>query len=211
MKDLSRSVTAGIITLLFGLASLLGWMAWQSMQRPTSLPIVFHASPNSTSQSSSEKQKEIVVHVVGAVKKPGVYRLNEASRGEDAVKAAGGATQDADINAINLAALLQDGMRIEIPLRGTTPAPLSPSPTKTQKPTTHASANGKASPTRPININTASQAELETLLGVGAKTAQTILQFRKANGGFRKPEDLMSVKGLGPKKYARLKASIRTQ
>jgi competence protein ComEA len=208
MKDLSRREMAGVVSLVLVLCLLLAGIGWQR-GRPASPPVVFHEAPNVPQNGGTEGSAEVVVHITGAVRKPGVYHLSAGVRGEDALKAAGGATPSADLEALNLAARLEDGTKLEVPLRG---KPLPEENSSTSSPSSHSASSptsrNKPKPKGKINLNRATAAQLETLPGIGAKTAQNILKFRSANGGFRKPEEIMSVKGIGPKKYARLKNFI---
>jgi len=127
----------------------------------------------------------LVVHVAGAVKRPGLYRLAEGKRVADAVARAGGATAPADTAAINLAAPLADGMQVLVPRRG--PA-----------------AAGKQ-PGGRVSLGSATLAELDALPGVGPVTAQKILDFRTQHGGFRSVDDLDAIPGIGPARIEQLR------
>jgi competence protein ComEA len=141
----------------------------------------------------------IVVHVVGAVPKPGVYEFPQGSRVRDAVAAAGGLLAEADPAALNLAAMLEDGQRLEIPYQaGAEPA--------------SASAQGINSESTPsadlININTATLEELDSLPGIGPTTAQKIIEYRQQHGPFQTIEDIMNVSGIGPATFDKIKDLI---
>ena len=129
---------------------------------------------------------KLVVHVTGAVRQPGLYRLREGSRVADAVARAGGATASADTAAVNLAAPLADGMQVLMPSRV-------------------AGATGSAAAAGRVSLNAASAAELDELPGVGPVTAQKIVDFRTAHGGFRSVEDLDSIPGIGPARIEQLR------
>lgn len=133
---------------------------------------------------------EVVVHVAGAVSSPGVYTLPADSRVDDAVRAAG-ATADADLSQLNLAQKLADGQKITVPVAGATPADGSSAAT------TADSDNGGL-----ININTATQEELESLPSIGEVRAQAIITYREEHGGFRTTDELMEVSGIGEKIFA---------
>lgn len=147
-----------------------------------------------------------VVYVTGAVRNPGVYEIAPQSRVYEALNAAGGFSSDADQEAVNLAAMLADGVHIKFPRKGESaqPQPAVP-PVPADRPVSsapRAPAAGK------ININTAGLGELDTLTGIGPKTGQAIIDYREANGPFRRAEDLMNVKGIGPKKFDAIKDDI---
>lgn len=133
---------------------------------------------------------KVVVHVAGAVSSPGVYTLPADSRVDDAVRAAG-ATADADLSQLNLAQKLADGQKITVPVAGATPADGSSAAT------TADSDNGGL-----ININTATQEELESLPSIGEVRAQAIIAYREEHGGFRTTDELMEVSGIGEKIFA---------
>ena len=183
---------------------------------------------------------EIVVHVTGAVKKPGVYHLVPTARGDDALKAAGGPTDDAAPDALNLAAHLEDGSQIHVPThkeQAANFAPPSPDsfvkhdPAVAAKPdkaggksgakpgaphSGHGGAGGTSAKLKPdsgvkINLNTADAQTLQKLPGIGPSMADRILDYRKANGGFKSPEELMEVSGIGPKKYAKLESFVKVK
>lgn len=139
---------------------------------------------------------EVVVHVAGAVSSPGVYTLPADSRVDDAVRAAG-ATADADLSQLNLAQKLADGQKITVPVAGATPADGSSAAT------TADSDNGGL-----ININTATQEELESLPSIGEVRAQAIITYREEHGGFRTTDELMEVSGIGEKIFADISPHI---
>lgn len=133
---------------------------------------------------------EVVVHVAGAVSSPGVYTLPADSRVDDAVRAAG-ATADADLSQLNLAQKLADGQKITVPVAGATPAPVD-----------NAAPSDSSQSGALININTATQEELETLPSIGEVRAQAIIAYREEHGGFRTTDELMEVSGIGEKIFA---------
>lgn len=139
----------------------------------------------------------VVVHVVGAVRRPGVYKLPAGSRVGDAVAAAGGALGNAAPEAVNLARVLNDGEQVRIPSADEASAAVAASGAQSGAP-------------RKVNINTATAAELDALPGIGPATAQKIVDDRARNGPFSSPEDLMRVPGIGPKKFDALKDLVTT-
>lgn len=139
---------------------------------------------------------EVVVHVAGAVSSPGVYTLPADSRVDDAVRAAG-ATADADLSQLNLAQKLADGQKITVPAAGETPAPVD-----------NAAPSDSSQSGALININTATQEELETLPSIGEVRAQAIIAYREEHGGFRTTDELMEVSGIGEKIFADISPHI---
>ena len=140
------------------------------------------APPATRSSGERAMEERVFVHVAGAVAKPGLYRLSSSARVADAIEAAGGPTGRADLDAVNLAEVLRDGLKIVVPVRGSV-----------------ASATLVASPTPGlVNLNTADQVALETIPGVGPVTATAILQHRTEIGSYETLEQLMDVTGIGP-------------
>jgi len=148
--------------------------------------------------------KNIVVHITGEVNKPGVITLEEGSRIADAIEKAGGAKKDADLNKINLAYLLEDGVKIYIPNKNDTTNEeyITKQSGDNNLDKDNKGVNGK------VNINTATQSELENLPGIGASIANRIIEYREQNGKFQKIEDLQNVKGIGDAKYNNIKEYI---
>ena len=165
----------------------------------------------------------IIVHVEGAVNKPGVYELRINSRIADAIEKAEGVTQEAVTNEINLAYKLEDGMKIHIPTAQeyeeqkkqkeesngtddiqyiTTNSGLNDESDKNSNNSNIVEKNSK------VNINTATQTELETLPGIGPSTSAKIIEFREKNGKFKSIEDLKNVSGIGDVKFDNIKDKI---
>lgn len=147
-------------------------------------------------QPEEEKEKTDTVqfvHVCGAVKKPGVYKMPAGSRIYEALEAAGGIREDADGNALNLAEILEDGQRVCVP-------------TKEES----ASANPQDSSGQPgkININTAAMEQLMTLTGIGEAKAQSIIRYREEHGKFRSIEELMNIEGIKSGVFHKIKEQI---
>jgi competence protein ComEA len=138
------------------------------------------------------RARTVVVDVVGAVRLPGLHSLAPGTRIADAVRAAGGPTAKADLALVNLAAPLADGEQIVVPVRGSAAA---------------ADAGG-ASPTAPLDLNTATAEQLDTLPGVGPATAAKIIAFRLAHGSFHSVEELDAVPGIGPARIEQLKGLV---
>lgn len=147
----------------------------------------------------------VQVHVSGEVTTPGVYQLPPGSRVLDAVEAAGGFSAEADPEALNLAAYLEDGGRLNVPTLASDQEPLNETASTMQ----NIPEDINSSIT--INLNTANQLELETLPGIGPVLAQEIIVFREANGPFDTIEDILEVKGIGPAKFERIKGMITVE
>jgi competence protein ComEA len=144
----------------------------------------------------------VVVHVAGAVVHPGVVTLPPGSRVVDAIRAAGGSRAGADLDRLDLAARLSDGIRIAVPLRGQPTPPLDADATSGSGSTAAGAASG------PINLNSATEQELETLPGIGPSLASAIIAERDRSGGFKTVDDLRRVHGIGDVRFAQLEALV---
>lgn len=252
------SKKVGIVSISVFIALLVLWPFLQSQFAP-SPGIVFQEAPPPKTVASSlvspdtppvSKEPSVespaaplplpqmVVHVTGAVKKPGVYDLPLDSRVKDALKAAGGAKADANLDALNLAARVEDGAQLYFPTQKEQPkgpaqvayeageSPIvqtKPEPKKTtvasasapsaRSATSRSSRSGKLmTPGQgTVNINTADATTLQKLPGIGPAMAERILTFRQENGGFTAPEDLLQVSGIGPKKFERMQPFVRVK
>lgn len=153
--------------------------AWWSLRSSEPVPIAVEA-PQATPAETS-----ITVHVAGAVSMPGLVRVDAEARIADAVAAAGGAVVDADLGALNLAASLHDGERIEVPYRG--------------EPVSEKAVDGV------VDLNRATAGELEALPGVGPVLAERIVLHRELHGPFVTVEDLLDVSGIGEAKLAQIR------
>jgi len=137
-----------------------------------------------------------MVHVAGAVRRPGVYKLRAGARVRDAVRRAGGASGQGDANAINLAAKVVDGAQVIVPLKAGKAALGA------------AAAGAGAARAGPISLGSATAEQLDTLDGVGPVTAEKIIEWRTENGGFTSVDDLGEVPGIGPKKLEALRSQV---
>jgi competence protein ComEA len=140
--------------------------------------------------------KLLVIDVAGAVRRPGLYRLREGSRIDDAIAAAGGPTAKAQLDAVNLAAPIADGEQVVVPGRGVAGEPAASPP-----------AAG-SSPSAPLDLNMATAEQLDSLPGIGPVTAQKILDYRQAHGAFHSVAELEGVPGIGPGRLSQLKGLV---
>lgn len=187
----SKRVVVGLIVLAaVGLVGGYG-VSMRSKPRATKVAIQTDAVERSSAT------RRIFVHVGGAVRSPGLYRLPEGARVDDAVQAAGGVLEDADLDALNLAARVKDGDKVLVPSRDGSGEAVAGG---------GGAAGGMAGGL--VNLNTATLADLETLPGIGPALAQRIIDFRESNGGFRTVEDLLEVPGIGAKKFEELKDHV---
>ncbi|HKW45767.1 MAG TPA: helix-hairpin-helix domain-containing protein [Candidatus Eremiobacteraceae bacterium] len=174
------------------------------------------------SQPSASPSGPLHVYVCGAVRKAGVYVMPAGSRVVDAIDKAGGASGNSDVEQLNLAEPLADGMKVEIPVKGqmlTAPVESmgisrsdSLSGARGARGGRHSSSRGgshKLSAGQTVNINTASESELAQLPGVGPSLARRIVEYRTANGPFQMPDDLQNVSGIGANKFAKMEPFIR--
>ena len=159
------------------------------------------AVPTGTAQG---EPAELVVHVDGAVREPGVYRLRlDDARVADAVESAGGLADDADTSTLNLASPLADGTKIHVPYEGEE----APAQQQAGEGFTAVEPDQGVGP-QLINLNSASSEELQTLSGVGEATARAIIEDREAHGPFSSVDDLLRVSGIGEKKLARIRDHV---
>ncbi len=210
LAELPPRVLAGALCVALLVCGAGVWRFWPRSPVPEVAFDQDAASPAeaglsaSSGEDSSPLPEEVVVHVTGAVMRPGVYRLAPGSRAIDAVEAAGGVIGDAAPQLINMARILLDGEQIVIPTReevereGAQTGPLS-------------GGAPEPGPGGLVNLNRATAAELEALPGVGPATAAKIVTDRESNGPFAAPEDLMRVPGIGPKKFEALKDLVVTR
>jgi competence protein ComEA len=156
--------------------------------------------------ASVSDREEVVVHVVGAVRRPGLLRLRDGARVADALARAGGARRSADLAAVNLAAPLVDGVQIFVPSRQTAGgARASPGVDAGADSAPSLAGGAAAGAGRKLSLATASAEELDELPGVGPVTAQKILDYRSEHGPFRSVEDLDAVPGIGPTRIEQLR------
>jgi competence protein ComEA len=143
-----------------------------------------------------EPPRTLVVHVAGAVNRPGLYELDEGSRIDDAIAEAGGAKPKAALELVNLAAPVADGQQVLVPLRGAAVA------------TGGEDGGAPVAPGAKVSLNSATIEQLDALPGIGPVTAQQIVDFRTANGGFGSIEELDAVPGIGPARLEQLRELV---
>ena len=155
-------------------------------------------------ETNEENSTEIVIHVTGAVKKQGIVKVKNGDRISDVIDAAGGITKKADLSKINLAYLVEDGQKIYVPSIDDkdTVVTVKDNAGDNVIESENSSSSGK------VNINTATQTEFETLNGIGTSTALKIINYRDANGKFKKIEDIKNVPGIGDAKFENIKEYI---
>lgn len=229
MPDLSRSELAAYAACAL-LVALLGWRVLRSENPGTASAAASNpaastawrssgAAPDGASSGGSGNGAvtvgtapagDAIVHVVGAVRYPGVYRFKNGLRVQDAVRRAGGARPGADLQAINLAAKLTDAQQVVVPRRATAGASSPGAATSAgSTPAAAGGAAGSAVPAAaPVNLNSATAEQLDTLDGVGPATAQKILEYRAQHGGFRSVDDLAQISGIGPKRLESLRGKV---
>ena len=190
-------------------------------------------TPSESAQGGASGEATVRVHVAGAVNNPGVYTLPAQGRAVDAIAAASGAAADADLDRVNLAGALSDGVQIYVPHRGETAAPAQIQPNggtanagqgnaangaaqngasqggAQPQPARTLTASGSAQKgSTPVNINTATAEELQTLPRIGPAMAQRIIAWREAHGGFHSVDELDAVPGIGPSMLENLRPLV---
>lgn len=155
-------------------------------------------------EKQQENDEEIYIHITGEIKNEGVITLKKGSRIIDAIEKAGGVTENADLSKINLVYILSDGQKLVIPKQNAN----NNEPTITSEGGTNIIQSEVNDKSKKININTATQTELETITGVGPSLAGKIIEYRKKNGKFKSKEDVKNVTGIGESKYETIKELI---
>ena len=189
-------VAAVVALVAFGAFVLRSRAAEPRIAPPATAPAIASAPTGQISASppvtGGVSGQSILVHVAGAVKRPGLYEMPAGARIADAIDLARGPRTNADLNAINLAEPLVDGQKLDVPKKG---AKVASTTTPTAVPTTTTTG---ASPTGSVNLNTADQVMLETIPGIGPVTATAIIAYRTEVGQFDSIDQLLEVTGIGP-------------
>jgi competence protein ComEA len=187
----------GILFLLLMVVVLAAVVALQLL-RPAAHPVILSTATPPPSSETTPTAHPLRVYVSGAVSHPDVYTLPPDSIVKDAMVAAGGPTEDADLDRINLASPVSDGQHVYVPRLGEVDPPVQP-------------PSDQSAPGSQININTADLAALDTLPGIGPVIAQRILDYRQANGPFDRIEDIMDVPGIGEGTFEKIRDLITTE
>jgi competence protein ComEA len=174
------------------------------------------AVPASGASTTTVPPADVVVQAAGAVARPGVYELPAGARVDDLVKAAGGLTDQADGDRVNLAAPVADGERVWVPAQGEEVAPdvvagTGGGASGTGSPAGAGASDGTAAavPTTPVDLNAATAEQLDVLPGVGPATATAILTYRDEHGRFASVDELLEVRGIGEAKLEQLRPLVR--
>ena len=222
MRDLDKKQKIVVIAILVIIAGAILYYVYgndEEQYKNEILPYEENIIENTIEKTKTsemleaEKEEEIIIYIAGEVNKEGVYNLPEGSRIADAIEQAEGLTEDAYTEDINLAYKLEDGMKIKIPNKSETQKQLEEQNANIEDSyiTTESGASIKETQTKTIqkvNINTASQQELETLTGVGPSIASKIVEYRKQNGLFKTIDDIKNVSGIGDNKFESFKDEI---
>lgn len=214
-----RRVVAGTVASVAAL--VIGLIMLMPAAPPAEIALPMARAGTLPSATAASVPSVVRVHVTGAVRKPGVYVLSPADRVVDAVRAAGGAAANADLESINLAQTILDTEQIFVPRRGTTAPRRTTAPrlrprrlSTTSVPSTGQNTGpGTASPTTVaarVNVNTATAVQLDSLPGVGPTTARAIISYRQSKGPFLKVDDLLNVPGIGQAKLDAMRGMIET-
>jgi competence protein ComEA len=188
MPQISRGRALAYVAVLLAVLVVVGRLAFREAEEQSARP------PVVAMRATPAPAKKFLVHVVGGVRRPGLYRLGDGSRVDDAIRMAGGPKPKAALELINLAAPVADGQQVIVPLKGKAGAV--------------STADVPGAPPQPVHLNSATLEELDTLPGIGPVTAQKILDYRAEHGAFSSVEELDSVPGIGPARLAELKKLV---
>jgi competence protein ComEA len=191
-----RGLVVGILVLAIAGG---GAMLWLNRPRPAPIEVITPVPSPTQEPRSSPTPAPLRVYISGAVRRPDVYLLPSGSIVKEALAAAGGPTDEADLDRLNLAMELRDQQQVYVPRRGeAVPAVVPPG----------GADPGGASAGGPININTATIEELDALPGVGPAIAGRIVDYREAYGPFTTIEEITNVRGIGPATFEEIKERI---
>jgi competence protein ComEA len=191
----ARPAVAAAIAVVAVAAGIVGLVVFGHRSQPP--PLTLPRASAQAAPATPTTSVDLVVHVAGAVRSPGLVKLPSGTRVGEAITAAGGPAPDADIDQVNLAARVGDGDRIYVPRRGEAPPPVAAGGGSTAKP-------------GPVDLNSATPEQLDALPGVGPATANAIVQYRTRHGRFRTVDNLLDVPGIGPAKLSTLRPLVKT-
>jgi competence protein ComEA len=177
-----RRIDTWVVAAIVGVVVLGSLLIWKR-NAPAEIAPPAQLPPDAVSASTSSPAP-VLVHVAGAVRRSGLYELTEAARVADAIESAGGALGKADLDALNLASPVTDGMQVLVPVRGEVASP--------------SSASASSQDPAMISVNSADQIALETIPGIGPVTAAAIIEHRERVGPFSSVDELIDVSGIGP-------------
>jgi len=210
MFNLSNQEKITIILLLVLIIIGLGIVLNKNINREDSFIVNRSSDISENNPAMQIEIPPVIIHIAGAVKNPGVYQLKPTDRIVDALKIAGGATEEANLDLINLAALLEDGQKIIVPYKAYSETGEEIN-TNTYNYTASAYLSSPVSNSAKININTANATMLQTLSGIGPVLSERIIEYRNQNGLFGVIDDIKDVSGIGEKKFEGIKDLICVQ
>lgn len=209
LKQRKIVIIIGILVIIF-----IGYKIYNSLDfsEVNQEEILVSNTKDEKTKNENEEEETMAVHVTGEVKKPGVVKIGEGSRIQDVIEAAGGLTENADISNVNLAYLVEDGMKIRIPSEKDEISDESYISEDSGKGVILSDESEESSSSSSIvNINTASQTELEELPGIGPSISNRIVEYRQQNGKFKNIEDIKNVTGIGDSKFEKIKDLIKVK
>lgn len=199
MKNFEKSIFLGVIMLI-----IIGGIIYYNYYKENDNAEILEEVYIENTGKIEDTEEKIIIHITGEVKNQGIIKINSNSRLIDAIEAAGGLTENADISKINLAYVVSDGQKIYIPNVNDLIEEYIDSEAGEGIIVEDINSSKKTL----ININTATQTELETLTGIGASTALKIINYRNENGKFKNIEEIKNVSGIGDAKYEAIKDNI---
>lgn len=206
MENLNKNQKIILIIILILMLVFIGYYIMKKTSNSEYISLEINENENTENTIIDEKieEKDIIIHIAGAVKKQGIVKIKEGSRISDVIESAGGITEEADLSKINLAYSLQDGQKVYVP----SVDDKENADTVTKEAGQKVIEEDSTNKTKKININTASQTELETLKGIGPSTALKIINYRSENGNFKRIDDIKNVPGIGDSKFENIKNDI---
>lgn len=199
MKIFEKSIFLGVIMLI-----IIGGIIYYNYYKENDNAEILEEVYVENTEKIEDTEEKIIIHITGEVNNEGIVKINSNSRLIDAIEAAGGLTENADISKINLAYIVSDGQKIYIPNVNDLIEEYIDSEAGEGVIVEDINSSKKTL----ININTATQTELETLTGIGASTALKIINYRNENGKFKNIEEIKNVSGIGDAKYEAIKDNI---